>query len=244
MRLTHFKALSFSCYGTLIDRDSGIYAALRPLLADGQVTLSRQEILAKFAEYEAQQQADTPRMPYSEVLFAVHRRLASEWGVHASDDDHALFGKSVPNWPAYADVPAALQYLKRFFKLVILSNVDRHNLGGSNRRLEVMFDAIFTAQEIGACKPAAGNFEHMVARLAKFDLARHQILHTAHSLERDQAPAAACGLAFAWIDRPTHPPHEHATAPTTSTRPVAAQCDFRFTSLVDLVRAHQEQLQA
>jgi 2-haloacid dehalogenase len=240
MRLTQFKVLSFGCYGTLIDRDAGVHAALRPLLTLGQVTLSRREVLQKFADYESRQQTETPKMPYSDVLFNVHKRLAGDWCVNASDDDHALFGKSVPNWPVYAEAPAALQYLKRYFKLAVLSNVDRHNLAGSQRRLEIMFDAIFTAQEIGACKPAAGNFEHMVSRLAKFEATRRQVLHTAHSLVRDRAPAVACGLAFAWIDRPT----QNADGRTASASAADAQYDLRFSSLVDLVRAHQEQLQA
>lgn len=240
MQLTQFKVLSFGCYGTLIDRESGVHAALRPLLTLGHVTLNRQEVLAKFEEAEALQQAETPRMSYSGVLFEVHRRLARQWCVNASDDDHALFGQSVPSWPAYADAPAALQYLKRFFKLAILSNVDRQTFAGSNRRLEIMFDAIFTAQEIGTCKPDPGNFEYLANRLAKLGLARRQILHTAQSLVRDQAPATACGLAFAWIDRPG----QNADGRAASTPAGAARCDFRFSSLVDMVRAHQEQLRA
>ena len=95
MRLTDFETLSFGCYGTLIDRDSGIYAALRPLLAAGNVTLQRQDVLAIFTRFETAQQAKTPAMRYSEVLAQVHRSLAKEWGVLLSDDTHALFGKSV-----------------------------------------------------------------------------------------------------------------------------------------------------
>lgn len=240
MQLAQFKVLSFGCYGTLIDRESGIHAALRPLLTRGDVTSSREDILARFAEHETRQQAETPTMPYSQVLFEVHRRLAREWCVNASDDDHTLFGRSVPQWPAYADVPAALQYLKRFFKLAILSNVDRQNLAGSARRLTVMFDAIYTAQEIGSCKPDSRNFEHMVNRLAKLDVERHQILYTAQDIARDRAPARTCGLVYAWIDRA-----RHAALPPAEPSPAsAAGPDLRFLSLVDMVRAHQEQLRA
>jgi 2-haloacid dehalogenase len=99
MRLTDFEALSFGCYGTLIDRDSGIHAALGPLLSAGSITLPRREILAMFTRYESAQQAKSPAMLYSEVLAEVHRRLAKEWGVLLSDDMHALFGNSVTHWP-------------------------------------------------------------------------------------------------------------------------------------------------
>src|SRR5688572_17384976 len=78
MRLSQFKVLSFSCYGTLIDRESGVYAALRPLLTQGGVTLSRESVLERFSANEARQQAETPTMPYAQVLFEVHRRLAKD----------------------------------------------------------------------------------------------------------------------------------------------------------------------
>lgn len=232
MPLSDYKALSFSCYGTLINRDSGIYSALRPLLTRGQIGLDRHETLARFDEYEAAQQAETPRLPYPQVLAEVHRRLAKEWGVLASDDEHALFGQSTSNWPVYADAPAALQYLKRFFKLVILSNADRQTFALGNLRLEAKFDAIFTGPDIGRCKPDPAAFEHMAERLGKQGLERRQILHVAHSLTRDQAPAARCGLAFAWIDRPSADVNGPAPRPTS--------CEYRFPSLVDMVKAHQQ----
>jgi 2-haloacid dehalogenase len=230
MPLSDYKVLSFGCYGTLINRDSGIYSALRPLLARGEPGLDREQTLTKFAEYEARQQAETPRMPYPQVLAEVHRRLAKDWGILASDDDHAWFGQSTANWPIYADAPAALQYLKRFFKLVVLSNVDRQTFALGNLRLEAKFDAIFTGPEIGRCKPDPGPFEHLAERLGKQGVERRQILHVAHSLQRDQAPAAQCGIAFAWIDRPGA-----VTSPTDR-----AAGEYRFPSLVDMVKAHQQ----
>jgi 2-haloalkanoic acid dehalogenase type II len=240
MRLNQFKVLSFSCYGTLIDRESGVYAALRPLLVQGDVTLSRESVLERFSEYEAQQQAKTPTAPYPQVLFEVHRRLAKEWSVNASDDDRTLFGRCVPHWPAYADAPAALQYLKRFFKLAILSNADRQSLSASGRRLEVMFDAIYTPQDTGACKPDPRTFEHMAGRLAKLGVERHQILHTACNAARDRAPALTCGLAFAWMNRPRHV----GQGALELTIPQDAALELRFGNLVDMVKAHQEQLRS
>ncbi len=228
MRLIDFKVLSFGCYGALIDRESGIYAALRPLLGNGHVGLSREEVLATFTRHEAAQQSETPGMLYSGVLIEVHRRLAREWGVLASDDDHALFGKSVPQWPVFADVPAGLQYLKRYFKLVVLSNTDRESFAASSRRLEVRFDEVVTAQEIGSYKPEPRNFEYLVSRVAKLGFDRREILHAAQSPVRDLAPARRCRLATAWIDR-------QGTA-------ASVPCEFRFPSLVDMVIAHQEEL--
>lgn len=235
MPLSDFKALSFGCYGTLINRDSGVYSALRPLLARGEIRLSRQQALKKFSEYEALQQAETPCLSYPKVLAEVHRRLAKDWGILASDNDHAWFAQSVANWPVYAEAPAALRYLKRFFKLAILSNADRQTFAVSNQRLDAKFDAIFTAPEMGRYKPDPGAFEHMAERLAKLGVERRQILHVAHSLHRDHTPAASCGIAFAWIDRPAGPRSPAAPPPAHS-----FTGEYRFSSLVDMVKAHQQ----
>jgi 2-haloalkanoic acid dehalogenase type II len=229
MRLTDFKALSFGCYGTLIDRDSGLYAALRPLLSAGNISLPRDQVIAAFEQHEVVQQAETPAMVYSRVLMEAHRRLAREWGALLSDDSHALFGQSVAHWPVFADAPAALQYLKRFYTLAVLSNVDKESFAGTARRLEVRFDAVFTAEEIGSYKPDPRNFEHLIEGLGTAGIAHQEILHVATSLPRDQVPASGCGIAFAWIDR--------YGAPARAKGP-----HFRFASMVDMVKAHQEEL--
>jgi 2-haloalkanoic acid dehalogenase type II len=239
MRLTDFKALSFGCYGTLVDRASGLYAALQPLLSAGHISLPRDQVLGAFVRHEVAQQAETPAMIYSRVLVEAHRRLAREWGVLLSDESHALFGHSVAHWPIFADAPPALQYLKRFFKLAVLSNVDQESFAGTARRLEVRFDAVFTAEEIGSYKPDPRNFEYLIDRLAKAGVARGEILHVASSLPRDQEPAASCGIAFAWIDRP---PRQEGGSQARIPRSRGANSDFRYANMVDMVKAHQKEL--
>ncbi|MCC7275832.1 MAG: haloacid dehalogenase type II [Alphaproteobacteria bacterium] len=239
MRLTDFKVLTFDCYGTLIDWESGIWTALQPLLRKAGNGLTRDAALEVFGRHETAQEKATPAAIYSDLLAAVHRRLAAEWGVTSSDDEHAAFGGSVPDWPAFPDSPAALQYLKRHYKLVILSNVDRESFKGSNRRLQVEFDAIYTAQDIGSYKPSPRNFTYMLEHLAALGHPKSDILHTAQSLFHDHAPANAFGLASAWIDRRHDQGGWGATAPVEG-----ARYDFRFTSLADMVRAHQEELRS
>src|SRR4029077_1432795 len=182
MKLSDFKVLTFDCYGTLIDWESGLYAALQPLLRAMNTPPGREEALAQFAQHEAAQQAATPAMRYPELLAEVHRQLARHWGVTRAAADHAAFGSSVPQWPAFADSPAALQYLKKHYKLVILSNVDRVSFQGSNRRLQVEFDYIFTAQDIGSYKPNPRNFAYMIKKLSDAGYQKREILHTAESL--------------------------------------------------------------
>jgi len=238
MQLSDFDVLTFDCYGTLIDWESGIHTALMPLLARRSGMTTRDTALEAFARHESAQELATPTMIYSELLAVVHARLADEWGVPATAEEDRAFGQSVPQWPAFADSAASLQYLKRFYKLVILSNVDRESFKGSNAKLGVTFDAIFTAQDIGSYKPDARNFAHMLSRLGEQGIAPGRILHTAQSLFHDHVPANAAGLACAWIDRRHAAEGWGATMPP----PEATRTDFHFTSMADMVRAHEREV--
>jgi 2-haloalkanoic acid dehalogenase type II len=235
MKLTDYEVLTFDCYGTLIDWEAGIQAALQPLLAKAATPLPTDAVLETFARHEAAQQAETPQMLYSEVLTAVHRRLANEWGLVADEAEHSRFGASVPDWPAFPDSVEALAYLKQHYKLVILSNIDRISFAASNARLGVSFDAIYTAQDIGSYKPDLANFHYMLSHLAELGIAKSAILHTAQSLFHDHGPAKAVGLASAWIDR------RFATGSfgATMAPPAGASYDVRFTSMADMAAAHR-----
>jgi 2-haloacid dehalogenase len=235
MRLGDFQVLTFDCYGTLIDWETGLYTALEPLLRAGGVKLTRDAVLAEFARHEAAQESATPSRRYSELLAEVHRRLAQQWGVMLPEAEHAAFGRSVPQWPAFADTAAALGYLKQHYRLVILSNVDRASFAGSNPRLGARFDAVCTAEDIGSYKPDPRNFRYLIEAVAKLGFPAGEILHTAQSLYHDHAPAQAAGLKSAWIDRRQAREGWGATLPPQG----AARYDFRFPSLAALVSAHQ-----
>ena len=237
MRLSDFRVLTFDCYGTLIDWESGIHTALRPLLAKAGAPPGRDAALESFARHETAQEAATPGLPYPALLARVHRLVAAELALPTSEAEDRRFGSSVPDWPAFADSAPALQYLKQHFQLVILSNVDRESFQGSNRRLGVAFDAVYTAQDIGSYKPDPANFDYMLRHLAARGVARGEILHTAQSLFHDHAPARSRHLASAWIDRR----HDQAGWGATMAAPAdaGAAYDFRFDSMADLVRAHR-----
>lgn len=165
MLLTDFGALTFDCYGTLIDWESGMVEALKGLSDRAQRPLTRDQILEAHARHEFSQQRYTPAKRYRDLLAIVYKRLAEEWGLHATHEDCVEYGRSVGNWPAFEDLPGALQYLKKYFKLVILSNVDNETFLASNRRLQVEFDAIYTAEDIGSYKPSSRNFDYMIEKL-------------------------------------------------------------------------------
>ena len=202
-RLTDFNVLTFDCYGTLIDWETGIWDALQRLLMEnGCEELTREKALEAFGAEEVDQEARTPSMPYPEVLARVHRALAKRFGLLSREELDSAFGASLSHWPAFADTAAALRALKHRYRLVILSNVHREGFAASNRKLGVRFDAIYTAEEIGSYKPSPRNFEYMLERLeADHGIARGQILHTAQSLFHDHVPARVFELANCWIDR-------------------------------------------
>jgi len=238
MRLTDFDALTFDCYGTLIDWESGMIEALKGLTERAGRPLTRDQILEAHGRHEASQEAYTPAKLYRDLLAIVYKRLAEEWGVHATHEECVAYGRSIRNWPAFADSPGALQYLKKHFKLVILSNVDNESFQASNQKLQVEFDAIYTAEDIGSYKPAARNFEYMLAKLGERGIAREKILHTAESLFHDHKPANGLGLKSCWIYRR----HAQQGFGATMDPGETPRVDFTFHSMAELAQAHQEQL--
>lgn len=231
MQLGEFPVLCFEPYGTLINKEAGVLAALRPLLNKGRVTLGRNELLAMFAECETAQQRAAAPQPYAGILAGAHQRLAKTLGVVSFDVDHQLFAQSVQQWPVYADAPAALQYLRRYFRLFIFSAADRDSVAAGKRQLPVRFDATYSAHETDAYKPDPRSFEYLLSSLAPMGVARERVLLVAAQPDSDLVPAAACGIASAWIDRRRSPGAVEQTP-----------CTFRFASMVDMVRAHQQEL--
>jgi 2-haloacid dehalogenase len=239
-KLTDFKALTFDCYGTLIDWESGMVAALKPLTGKASRNLTRDNILETHARHEASQQVQTPAKPYRDLLATVYRRLAEEWGVVTSWSECVAYGRSVRNWPVFADTVESLRYLKLHYKLAILSNVDNESFSFSNEKLGVDFDAVYTAEDCGSYKPSLRNFDYMLAKIKTLGIEKSEILHTAESLFHDHGPANELGLTSCWIHRRHGQEGSGATAALATT----PRYDFRFESLGDLVKAHQEALKA
>ena len=240
MKLTDFKALTFDCYGTLIDWETGMVEGLKPLTSRVDGDLSRDDILQAHARHESSQQSWTPAMRYRELLPIVYKRLAEEWGVSVSSEECAAYGRSVKNWPAFSDSVGALKYLKKHYKLVILSNVDNESFAGSNARLDMEFDAIYTAEDAGSYKPSDRNFEYMLDKLQTLGVEKREILHTAESMFHDHGPANRNGLTSCWIYRR----FDQEGFGATMNPGEMPKYDFRFNSMADLVKAHQDALRA
>jgi 2-haloalkanoic acid dehalogenase type II len=238
MRLNEFQALSFDCYGTLIDWETGMSDALEGLVARVARPLTRDQVLQAHARHESEQQRQTPTKLYRDVLPIVYKRLAEEWGVQVSISQCEEYGLSVHDWPAFPDSPGALQYLKKYYKLIILSNVDNRTFSYSNEKLAVDFDAIYSAEDIGSYKPDDRNFEYMLAHLGDLGVEKKGLLHTAESMFHDHRPANRHGLASCWIYRR----HAQEGFGATMHPGDMPKYNFQFNTMADLAKAHQEAL--
>jgi 2-haloacid dehalogenase len=238
MRLGDFSALTFDCYGTLIDWETGILAALRPWKHAHRVEIGDEELLGAFGRAEARREAADPTAPYPRILAGVLEDLAGEVGAVAIPEEAAAFGSSVPDWPAFPDSPEALAYLQQDYKLVIVSNVDRSSFRHSNAKLGVTFDAIITAEDAGAYKPALNHFRLALDRLADMGIPRHRVLHVAQSLYHDHVPAKQLGLQTMWINRRAA---RGSGSGATPTPPAPVTPDGEVPSLAALADLHRRE---
>jgi putative hydrolase of the HAD superfamily len=199
--LTTYKALSFDCYGTLIDWEAGIAAVLAPWAREQGLDLSDEDLLLAYADNEAAVERETPAARYPDVLASAFHRTGDKLGHAVSDEWAQRLGRSVPDWPAFPDSHSALAQLASHYQLIIVSNVHRDGFAGSNRRLHGDFAAIITAEDVGAYKPAENHFRALDAELTELGIDRQDLLHVAQSLFHDHVPAKREGLPSVWINR-------------------------------------------
>jgi 2-haloacid dehalogenase len=192
-----FDALTFDCYGTLIDWEAGLRNALAPVLAAHGVEIGDDELLEAYAGHEAELEAG-PYLTYREVLAAALRRLGADLGFEPTEAELEEFSSSVGDWPAFPDSAQSLARLKGRFRLGVITNCDDDLFALSNRRLEVGFDWVVTAQQARGYKPRRENFELAFERI---DVPRERILHVAQSLFHDHVPAKELGMTTVWINR-------------------------------------------
>ena len=227
MKLTDFEALSFDCYGTLIDWEAGLAAVLVEWARERNLDVSQEALLAAYSPIEAVVETERPTDPYPQVLARSMRMLGESLGAEVSDADAARLAGSVPDWPAFPDSHDALIALRQRYKLIILSNIDRASFAASNRRLDVEFTSILTAQDIGSYKPAPRNFDALTQEAARLGIAEGKLLHVAQSLFHDHVPAKQVGLPTVWINRRHDRPGWGATPqPAAPVKP-----DWEFPSM-------------
>jgi 2-haloacid dehalogenase len=233
MKLRDFDALSFDCYGTLIDWEAGLSAVLRPWADTHRLDSTDEQLLTAYSMHEAHAEADHPTDRYPQILALAMHALGADLGVPVGNDEAEALAGSVPEWPAFPDSADALQRLSRRYQLIILSNVDRASFAGSNRRLGVTFTSILTAQDIGSYKPSPRNFEALKQEAERLGIAEGRLLHVAQSLFHDHVPAKAAGLPTVWINRR----HDNPGWGATPAPPAGVAPDWTFPSMAAFAEA-------
>ena len=222
MDFDDYEALSFDCYGTLIDWEAGIAAVLAPWAHEQGLDVTDEDLLLAYADSEAAVERETPTALYPDVLATAFRRTGDHLGRPVSDDWAQRLGNSVPDWPAFPDSAGALARLAKRYRLIVLSNVHRDGFAGSNRHLHGEFAAIITAQDLGSYKPAQRNFDALLAEAARLGVGDGKLLHVAQSLFHDHVPAKRAGLPTVWVNRRHDRPGWGATpAPPDAVTPDA-----------------------
>jgi len=228
MDFRRFEALTFDCYGTLIDWEGGILDALRPILAThGRAEVDGEDLLERFGRLEAEAERGSFR-PYREVMRQVLLGLGGELGFRPREEEVEAFAASVGRWPPFPDTVGSLLALGARFRLAVVSNVDDDLFAGSARQLGAPFAAVVTAEQVRSYKPAPAHFHEVLRRL---DLPRERVLHVAQSLYHDIAPASGLGWTTAWVNRRADRSGGGATAPAVATPDVEVR---DLASLVEL----------
>ncbi|MDZ7967412.1 MAG: haloacid dehalogenase type II [Nostoc sp. DedSLP03] len=197
IELNQYKALTFDCYGTLIDWENGILGVLRPLMLAHNTNLDDEQILDIFAEFEAELEIGE-YIKYREVLQRVVQKFGERFGFEPTADELNSLADSIQHWLPFPDTVEALRTLKQKFKLVIISNVDDDLFAFSAKHLEVEFNEVITAEQAKSYKPAFNNFRLAIERI---DLPLEQILHVAASVYHDIVTAKSLGLSTVWVNR-------------------------------------------
>lgn len=228
-----FEAMTFDCYGTLIDWETGILQAVRPVLTARSIDASDAQILETFAVLEKQAELELspqgdPPLTYKEVLITVMAGFGERFGFWPKPEEIVVLRNSVKDWLPFPDTVEALKTLKRRWKLGILSNIDDNLFALSAQHLQVDFDWVITAEQIGSYKPSLNNFKVMLQRIG---IPKERVLHLAQSLHHDIRPAKELGLATAWVNRRLGKEGPGATAPAV------AQPDLEVPDLETLVKA-------
>ena len=197
-----FEVITFDCYGTLIDWETGIHAAFK--LSLKKLGLSHREESGLFDRYEEEEKRIEAQMPYKlyrKVLAEAFNAAARSFGKTVRDDASDLLAEQLPTWGPFPDTNPALEKLARNYKLGILSNVDDDLLQGTLKHFKVPFDVVVTSERVRSYKPGTKHFEE-ARKVIGLD---RGWLHVAASLYHDIEPATRLGIKTVWVNRKNSP---------------------------------------
>jgi len=227
MNLADFAILTFDCYGTMIDWESGIFSALRPVLAAHQKKITDVALLEIYSELELAAEQEDYRS-YRDVLETVVLGFGQRLGFTPTEAEVRSLPESVKTWEPFPDTVAALQKLKSRCKLAVISNIDDDLFALTAPKLKVAFDYVITAQQARCYKPCSRIFRMAQERVGA---QTPQWLHVGQSIYHDVIPAKSLGIATVWVNRPS--PRAGAGA----TKSATGKPDLEVSSLAALATA-------
>jgi 2-haloacid dehalogenase len=226
MDFSSIRLITFDCYGTLIDWETGMLAALRPLFAREAVMVTDLQLLEHYGEIEAELESG-PYLPYRDVLTQAAQELGRRLGAELSEADGRKFAASLTSWEPFGDTVAGLQALIQRFRLGIISNIDDDLFAETRKKLGIEFAQVVTAQQVQSYKPSLRNFQEMMLRTG---LKKNEILHAGQSVYHDVIPANLLGIRNVWVNRPSVRPGAGAA------KPAVAKPTFEVSSVADLAK--------
>jgi 2-haloacid dehalogenase len=226
MGFESIRLITFDCYGTLIDWETGMLAAMRPMFSGSGRQISDPQILEQYGEVEMELESG-PYLPYRQVLSRAVQEVGSRLSVKITEEEGRTFAESLTRWEPFPDTVAGLQKLAQRFRLGIISNVDDDLFVVTRKKLQAPFDVVVTAQQVESYKPSLKNFQEA---LRGSGFRKEEILHAGQSVYHDVIPASSLGIKTVWVNRPSRRPGAGATKPAT------AQPTAEVSSLAELVK--------
>lgn len=195
------KVITFDCYGTLVDWETGLLAALRPVFAGRGLPEEPENWLESYAILERYAEGADGRgyRPYWQVLREVMAGLDQSYKLRLSEDELRTLELSLPGWPVFADTLKALERLRAAGLVIgVISNVDEALFSSTRERSGIRPDWVVTAEQCRSYKPALNNFK---VAADKHGLEKGSWLHVAQSLFHDIEPASEMEIRSVWVDR-------------------------------------------
>lgn len=233
IEFSKYKAMTFDCYGTLIDWEKPIAAKIRTVIIEKYPEISNDVILLLFANYQAKYQSCREFLNYRVVLSRAYIDVLVGFGLEPTPDDAKAFANSVGEWNPFPDTVSSLGYFQNHFELGILSNVDNASMKQTLAQLETSFKLTVTAEDIGSYKPAFPHFVQSIKFFKSRGISIDEILHVAQSKRHDHETAAKLGIDSVWVNR------QHARSGVGLVLPAQAEPALTVNSLSELVKIHK-----
>jgi 2-haloalkanoic acid dehalogenase type II len=197
-RNQEFEFVTFDCYGTLIDWETGIQRAFKQALEGTGLSQTQEaELFELYQEEEKRVEGQMPYRKYREVLALAASSAARKFGRTIPEKLSSILAEELPSWAPFPDTNPALERLATEYTLGILSNVDDDLLAGTLKHFTVPFDLVVTAERVRSYKPRTEHFEEARGIIG----ADRGWLHVAASVYHDIEPASRLGINAAWINR-------------------------------------------